>query len=89
MYAYAYAYAYASGWAGTDTEVVSAMLWWQDRCQRGIRGEAEAGDPAMQALVVTGVLEDVRNDYDWTTKHLGGGEVDALFAPSGVADWRR
>lgn len=57
-------------WAGTDDEVVSAMLWWQDRCHRGIRAEADAGDPAMQALVSNGVMDEVRNDYDWTLQNL-------------------
>lgn len=57
-------------WTGTDSEVVSAMLWWQDRCHRGIRAEAGAGDPAMQALVANGVMDAVRDDYDWTNQNL-------------------
>lgn len=34
-------------WMGTGGEVVDTMLWWQDRCWRGIRAEATAGDPVM------------------------------------------
>lgn len=60
----------AYGWTGTQDEVVSAMLWWQDRCHQGIRAEADAGDRAMQALVVDGVMDAVRRDYDWTLKYL-------------------
>ena len=56
--------------AGTDDEVVSAMLWWQDHCHRRIRTEADAGDPAMQALVANGVMDDVRDDYEWTMQDL-------------------
>lgn len=57
-------------WTGTDDEVVSAMLWWQDRCHRGIRAAADAGDLAMQALVANGVMDDVRDDYEWTLRNL-------------------
>lgn len=60
-------------WTGTDREVVRAMLWWQDRCHRGIRAEAEAGDPAMRALVANGVMDAVRSDYDWTVHNLSHG----------------
>lgn len=60
----------AYGWTGTPGEVVGAMLWWQDRCHRGIRAEADAGDRTMQALVADGVMDAVRGDYHWTLEHL-------------------
>jgi hypothetical protein len=46
------------------------MLGWQDRCHRGIRAEADACDPAMQALVSNGVMDEVRNDHHWTLQNL-------------------
>jgi hypothetical protein len=73
----------AYGWTGTVGEVVSAMLWWQDRCYRGIRAEADAGDPAMQALVTDGVIDAVRADYDWTLQHLVGQDRTSTRARAG------
>jgi len=78
----------AQEWAGTDDEVVSATLWWQDRCHRGIRAEADAGDPAMQALVSNGVMDDVRDDYDWTLENLSHAETPE-DGHHGRADTRR
>jgi hypothetical protein len=60
----------AYSWTGTGGEVVDAMLWWQDRCWRGIQAEADSGDPGMQALVDTGVMDRVRADYSWTAQNL-------------------
>jgi hypothetical protein len=58
------------GWDGSMAEVVDAMLWWQDRCWRGIATEAEAGDEAMRALVRNGVVESVKSEYSWTHDNL-------------------
>ncbi|GAA2278175.1 trifolitoxin immunity domain-containing protein [Streptomyces ruber] len=45
--------------------LVPAILWWQDRCWRGIRAGAEAGDPAMVRLRDAGVVGEVRRAYEW------------------------
>ena len=50
--------------------VVDAMLWWQDRCWRGIVAEAAAGDPHMRALLAAGAVRQVQADYEWTRTHL-------------------
>jgi hypothetical protein len=57
-------------WTGTMVDVIEAMLWWQDRCWRGIQAEAEAADPRMQALRSDGVIERVQADFRWTLRHL-------------------
>src|SRR5512135_1842407 len=28
-------------------EIIDVLMWWQDRCWRGIEAGADAGDPAM------------------------------------------
>jgi hypothetical protein len=60
----------AYAWHGSAAEVVDAMLWWQDRCWRGIVREAEAGDGALLALVKNGVVESVKSEYAWTKDNL-------------------
>lgn len=57
-------------WYGSGAEVVDAMLWWQDRCWRGIVAEADAGDSAMRALVGNGIVGAVKSDYSWTKENL-------------------
>ncbi|HLS46163.1 MAG TPA: phosphotransferase [Ornithinicoccus sp.] len=57
-------------WTGTRDEVVDTMLWWQDRCWRGIHAEASAGDPAMVRARQDRVVEAVRAQFDWTREHL-------------------
>jgi aminoglycoside phosphotransferase (APT) family kinase protein len=57
-------------WDGSAAEVVDAMLWWQDRCWRGIVAEADAGDDAMRALVGNGIVDAVKSDYSWTKENL-------------------
>lgn len=46
--------------------LIDTVLWWQDRCWRGI--EADTG-PAGDRLRAAGVVEEVRAAYDWTAKH--------------------
>ncbi len=46
-------------------EVVDTILWWQDRCWRGIVAAADAGEPAMVRLRDTGVVDQVRAAYAW------------------------
>ena len=50
-------------------ELIPTILWWQDRCWRGIETEAAAGDPAMRRLVSDRVPENIRQSYAWTAAH--------------------
>ncbi|MFG1665679.1 phosphotransferase family protein [Streptomyces sp. Y7] len=50
-------------------ELVDAILWWQDRCRRGIEAGAERGEPAMVGLRERGALVEVRDAYAWTAEH--------------------
>jgi len=52
-------------------ELVDAVLWWQDRCWRGIAAKAAAGDPAMTRLRDRGVVEAIQTDRDWTAAQRG------------------
>ncbi|TDC07884.1 trifolitoxin immunity protein, partial [Streptomyces sp. 8K308] len=50
----------ADGYGLADRrELVATVLWWQDRCWRGIRAAAEAGNPAMVRLRDAGVVGEV------------------------------
>ncbi|MET1075960.1 MAG: phosphotransferase [Umezawaea sp.] len=46
--------------------LIDAVLWWQDRCWRGI--VADEG-PAGKRLRAAGVVEEVRGKYDWVAGH--------------------
>lgn len=46
--------------------MISTILWWQERCWRGIEGRADAGDPAMQRLRQNGAANSVRAAHRWT-----------------------
>jgi hypothetical protein len=68
--------AHAYGWV--DLAVLAeTVLWWQDRCWRGIEAAAGAGVPAMLRLRDAGVVGAVRAAYEWTLEHreglVGGG----------------
>jgi phosphotransferase family enzyme len=54
---------------GDRSAVVDTVLWWQDRCWRGIDAKAEAGDPAMLALRQAGVPAGIREAYEWVRDH--------------------
>ncbi len=58
----------AYGWEDLAV-LVETVLWWQDRCWRGIEAAAEGGDPAMVRLRDAGVVEHVRAAYRWTVAH--------------------
>jgi aminoglycoside phosphotransferase (APT) family kinase protein len=49
--------------------LLEAILWWQDRCRRGIEAAAEAGDPAMVRLRESGVPRSVREAHRWVSAH--------------------
>ncbi|MEV0822879.1 phosphotransferase [Nonomuraea rubra] len=50
-------------------EVVDTVLWWQDRCRRGIEADAEAGMPHAVRLRADGVVEQVGAAHDWVAEH--------------------
>jgi aminoglycoside phosphotransferase (APT) family kinase protein len=52
-----------------QSEVVETVLWWQDRCWRGIEAAAAAGDVAMVGLRDSGVVLSVRTAYEWVVAH--------------------
>lgn len=51
------------------SQVVATILWWQDRCWRGIDAGVRAGDPAMARLREAGAVSSVRAAYDWVLAH--------------------
>jgi aminoglycoside phosphotransferase (APT) family kinase protein len=51
------------------TALVGMILWWQDRCWRGIESAAEAGHPAMIRLRAHGAVTEVRAAHHWTAAH--------------------
>jgi Phosphotransferase enzyme family len=57
----------AGAYGGIAREpLVDTILWWQDRCWRGIAEKADAGEPAMVRLRDLGTVEAVRAAYHWT-----------------------
>lgn len=50
-------------------ELIPAVLWWQQRCWRGIEAAAATGEAAMQRLVADGTSATVRAAHAWTLKH--------------------
>jgi hypothetical protein len=51
------------------SELLDAILWWQQRCWRGIGAAADAGEPAMIRLRDTGTVAAVQASYQWTVRH--------------------
>lgn len=49
--------------------LVDTILWWQDRCWRGIEAAAAAGDPAGIRLLDSGAARAVRAAHQWTADH--------------------
>ena len=49
--------------------LLQTILWWQDRCWRGIEAKAADGDPAMIRLRDTGAVRSVRDACNWVTSH--------------------
>jgi hypothetical protein len=50
-------------------QLLDTILWWQDRCWRGIEAGAASGVPAMVRLRDAGAADEVRAAYDWTARH--------------------
>jgi hypothetical protein len=49
--------------------LLEAILWWQDRCWRGIEAKAADGDPAMTRLRDRGAARAVRGAFNWVSSH--------------------
>jgi hypothetical protein len=49
--------------------LVDTILWWQDRCWRGIQAEIDSGAESVRRLEEAGSVQAVRADYDWTLRH--------------------
>jgi len=57
----------ADGYGMADRSgLVDTILWWQDRCWRGIEQAADAGVPAMVRLRELGVARRIRAAHRWT-----------------------
>jgi tRNA A-37 threonylcarbamoyl transferase component Bud32 len=51
------------------SELVPTILWWQDRCWRGIEDGARAGERSMVRLRDAGAVGAVQAAYRWTRQH--------------------
>ncbi|MGW3646342.1 phosphotransferase family protein [Streptomyces sp. NPDC000878] len=49
--------------------LVSTILWWQDRCRRGIEAQADAGDVAMTRLRDAGAVRQIQAACQWVSDH--------------------
>jgi hypothetical protein len=49
--------------------LLPAIVWWQDRCWRGIEAKAASGDAAMTRLRDSGAARSVRDTHDWVNSH--------------------
>jgi hypothetical protein len=58
----------AYGLDGRDG-LVGTVLWWQDRCVRGIEAGARRGEPAMAGLREAGAVDEVRRAWEWVAEH--------------------
>jgi hypothetical protein len=56
-------------------EIVDAIMWWQDRCWRGIQAGAAAGHPAMVRLHDDGTVREVQAAFRWAADNRSELEV--------------
>lgn len=49
--------------------LLETVLWWQDRCWRGIEAGALRGEPAMVRLRALGAVDEVRAAGEWVAAH--------------------
>ncbi len=47
-------------------DLVDTILWWQDRCWRGIQAQIAAGAELARRLAEGGAVQAVQADYHWT-----------------------
>ncbi|WP_026931570.1 phosphotransferase [Glycomyces tenuis] len=57
------------------SRLVETVLWWQDRCWRGIEAGAAAGDAAMIRIRDLGAPVWIREDHQWVAEHRSGLEA--------------
>ncbi|WP_232032603.1 phosphotransferase [Streptomyces lincolnensis] len=50
-------------------DLIDTILWWQDRCRRGIEAGAARGEPAMVGLRASGAVDEVRAAREWVAGH--------------------
>ncbi|MEV2191815.1 phosphotransferase [Streptomyces phaeochromogenes] len=50
-------------------DLISTILWWQDRCWHGIEAAAQAGDQAMLGLRTAGAVTEVQAARQWVLDH--------------------
>jgi hypothetical protein len=62
---------------GDRAGLVERVLWWQDRCWRGIEAAALAGKPSGVALREAGAVASVRAAWRWVAEHRG--ELEAAL----------
>lgn len=58
----------AYGLTGRD-ELVTSVLWWQDRCWRGIADAADTGEKTMVRLREAGVVDEIQAAHRWTARN--------------------
>jgi hypothetical protein len=51
--------------------LIHTIMWWQERCRRGIEAAADNGDAAMIRLRDLGNADAVRASHEWTHHHRG------------------
>jgi hypothetical protein len=56
-------------------EIVDVIMWWQDRCWRGIQAAAAGGEPAMVRLREEGAVREVLAAFRWVAEHRSELEV--------------
>lgn len=50
-------------------DLVETVLWWQDRCWRGIQAGADDGWAPMIGLRDSGAMDAVRDAHTWVSEH--------------------
>jgi hypothetical protein len=50
-------------------QLIDTILWWQDRCWRGIAAKAAADEPAMIRLRDSGAVDSVRDTARWVAEN--------------------
>lgn len=54
---------------GDRVALIDTILWWQERCWRGIQAKIDAGEPEVQRLKEAGAVRAVQADWRWTQQH--------------------
>ena len=50
-------------------DLVETIMWWQDRCWRGIEAAAATGESAGVALRAAGAIDEIRAAWSWVADH--------------------